>query len=162
MYKNKKKIMILGGFNSARNTILRNMCDKTIQTVAMEYGNTQINDTQIHFFSVPPVDQFKFMYSILSKDLDGAVIIIDKCGLDKFELKLSETFKEENLPYIIITDEKTNELEYNIRDYENVLFSHEITEEDLSEGIDILLKEIDSKKYEKNHTLCSINCETMN
>lgn len=154
MCKDKRKIMVLGGSNAAKKIILSEICDKTIETVAMEYGNALIGDLKIHFFSVPSTGNFKFMYQVLSKDTDGAIILIDKEGLNNDELKTTNTYKENKLPFMIIAEEENKEKNTFKTDLKDIplFYTDKITEENISNGIEILLEMIDSaRNLEKTH-----------
>ncbi|SDS64087.1 GTP-binding protein [Pseudomonas oryzae] len=52
-------------------------CDKPTTTVAMDYGEIQLDDDMVVLYGIPGQDRFDFMWSILAEGALGAVLLLD-------------------------------------------------------------------------------------
>lgn len=97
-----KKIIILGSSGSGKTKILEYLCENTTKTTAMDYGNTVLEGTKVHFFVPSGKERFLFMQEVLSKNVDGAIIIIDSTnGITEIDLKIMNFIKEKGVPRVI-------------------------------------------------------------
>ena len=136
-----KKVMVFGTPSSSKGDIMRRMCSKRVKTVSMEYGTAIIEKTKIHFFSQAEDEKFSFMNKVLSKNLDGAIIFLDKAQ------KMNDT-QLKNIkdvmgcaPYIIFTN-NTNKVgpDLNTTFSAPVIYTNEYQSSKLDNGIKTLLK----------------------
>jgi signal recognition particle receptor subunit beta len=159
-----KKIMILGG-NSGKDIILGRICEKNVETVAMEYGNVHHKKQKLHFFSVPSPERFGFMYHILSKDINGVLVLVEDNGLKTGELEALNLYKQTGIPQVILAYSRSKEnvpldVEENVPlDLEecvppdlglkgniSLIYIDSMNEEDISRGVEMLLEKIDATK----------------
>ena len=97
-----KKVLVFGTSGSMKITALENICSKIVHTIALDYGNTIIEDTKIHFFSPPADEKFEFMSDVLSKNVDGVIIFADKTEvLNETEIMNS---MRKDVPHIVVTN----------------------------------------------------------
>ncbi|MBV2134544.1 ATP/GTP-binding protein [Pseudomonas sp. MAP12] len=52
-------------------------CDKPTTTVAMDYGEIQLEDDMVALYGIPGQDRFDFMWSILAEGALGAVLLLN-------------------------------------------------------------------------------------
>lgn len=52
-------------------------CDKPTTTVAMDYGEIQLDDDMVALYGIPGQDRFDFMWSILAEGALGAVLLLN-------------------------------------------------------------------------------------
>lgn len=99
-----KKVLVFGTTGSMKSTALESICSKIVHTIALDYGNTVIDDTKIHFFSPPADEKFEFMRDVLSKNIDGVMIFADNTEeLTETEIKIMNSM-EKDVPHIVVTD----------------------------------------------------------
>ncbi|HMK53686.1 MAG TPA: GTP-binding protein [Methanobacteriaceae archaeon] len=107
------KIVILGSYNSGKTTTLENLCQKKTKieyngtTIALDYGNTQVDGEKIHLFASPGQERFRFMREILSKGLDGAIVVVDNSlGVTALDMEIMETLTRGKVPYIVFANKQ--------------------------------------------------------
>lgn len=143
-----EKIMILGG-NSGKDIILGRICEKNVETVAMEYGNVPLKRRKLHFFSVPSPEKFGFMYPVLSKDINGALILIEGDGLKPGELEALNLYKQTGIPSVIIACSESKEHvppDVGFKGNISLIYTDFMDEEDISKGVEMLLERIDASE----------------
>lgn len=151
-----EKIMILGG-NSGKDIILERICEKNVETVAMEYGNVHHKKQKLHFFSVPSPERFGFMYHVLSKDINGVLVLVENDGLKPDELEALNLYKQSGIPQVIIAYSESKEsvphdVEENVppdlglKGNISLIYIDSMNEEDISRGVEMLLEKIDAIK----------------
>lgn len=102
-----KKIIILGSSGSGKTTVLEYICTNTIKTAAMDYGNTILNGIKAHFFVPSGKERFSFMQEVLSKNVDGAIILIDSTkGITENDLKILNFIKEKEVHGVIFRNKQ--------------------------------------------------------
>lgn len=52
-------------------------CDKPTTTVAMDYGEIQLEDDMVALYGIPGQERFDFMWSILAEGALGAVLLLN-------------------------------------------------------------------------------------
>ena len=98
-----KKVLVFGTTSSMKSTALKDICSKIVHTIALDYGNTVIDDTKIHFFSPPADEKFEFMRDVLSKNIDGVMIFADSTELTETEIEIMNSM-EKDVPHIVVTN----------------------------------------------------------
>ena len=118
------KIIVTGPFNSDKTEFIRTISDidvvtterkittedqgiKAETTVAMDYGRTKINDDTIYLYGTPGQTRFDFMWEILSKEMDGFIVLVDATDIPSFPdaAGLIDQFSNfVKVPYIIVAN----------------------------------------------------------
>ncbi len=102
-----KKILVLGDSDSGKRTALKHVCNTLIETEAASYGKTTINSKKLQIFSPSSAERFKFMKDILSKNMDGAIIVIDNTqGVTPNCEEMIDFVEEKGAPYIIFANKQ--------------------------------------------------------
>lgn len=112
--RNKEtKIVILGSYDSGKTTTLENICEKMMKieyngtTIAMDYGNIDIDGKKVHIFTTPGQERFKFMREILSQGLNGAIVVIDSSrGFTSTDKNIIKRLNSNNIPYVIFANKQ--------------------------------------------------------
>jgi uncharacterized protein len=149
--KKELKIVVLGSYNSGKTTTLENICQKKTKieykgtTIALDYGNIVIDGEKIHIFGSPGQERFEFMREILSKGLDGAIVVIDSSkGISTVDEAIISKLNSQEIPYVLFA---------NKQDISTSLIEHHLIKSDtpiiptvatsghgVSEGLSTLLK----------------------
>ena len=124
MRKKEIKIVVLGSYNSGKTTTLENICQKKAKieyngtTIALDYGNTMIEGEKIHIFGSPGQERFEFMREILSKGLDGAIVVIDSSkGISNVDETILKKLNNKDVPYVLFANKQdisTSIIEHHI------------------------------------------------
>jgi uncharacterized protein len=124
MRKKEIKIVVLGSYNSGKTTTLENLCQKKAKieyngtTIALDYGNTMIEGEKIHIFGSPGQERFEFMREILSKGLDGAIVVIDSSkGISNVDETILQKLNNKDVPYVLFANKQdisTSIIEHHI------------------------------------------------
>jgi uncharacterized protein len=124
MRKKEIKIVVLGSYNSGKTTTLENLCQKKAKieyngtTIALDYGNTMIEGEKIHIFGSPGQERFEFMREILSKGLDGAIVVIDSSkGISNVDETILTKLNNNDVPYVLFANKQdisTSIIEHHI------------------------------------------------
>ena len=111
--KKETKIVILGSYNSGKTTTLENLCDKKTNieyngtTIALDYGNIKIDGEKVHIFGSPGQERFEFMREILSKGLDGAILVIDsQKGVTSIDEVILNNLNKMDVPYVVFANKQ--------------------------------------------------------
>ena len=107
------KILILGSYNSGKTTTLENICHNKAKveyngtTISLDYGNTQINGKKVHVFASPGQERFRFMREVLSRGMDGAIVVVDNSqGVTALDLEIMETLHQGQVPYVVFANKQ--------------------------------------------------------
>ena len=139
-------IGIFGKTNVGKSSFLNKITNQEIAIVSDIAGTTtDVVEKSMEFLPVGPVnfldtagindntelgtERLKKTLKILERT-DVAVLICDYNGLDNYDKSLINKFKELNIPFIIVVN-KTDIKETKIKDYENVIYTSVINDEDL-------------------------------
>lgn len=111
--KKETKIVIFGAYDSGKTTTLDNLCEKKTNieyngtTIALDYGNTQVNGEKIHIFASPGQERFRFMREILANGLDGAIVVVDNCrGVTDMETEIMSQLDSSCVPYVVFANKQ--------------------------------------------------------
>lgn len=117
------KILILGSYNSGKTTTLENICHNKAKveyngtTISMDYGNTQVNGKKVHVFASPGQERFRFMREVLSRGMDGAIVVVDNSqGVTNLDLEIIQTLHQGQVPYVVFANKQdlnTSQLDLN-------------------------------------------------
>ena len=116
----KLKILVTGPFNAGKTTFIKTTSEvppvlterkimtwkfkvKETTTVAMDYGRVTLDGYTIHLFGTPGQERFNFMLEVLSKGVDGCIILLDGTSRDlQVQLeRFMDIFKGKEIPVII-------------------------------------------------------------
>jgi small GTP-binding protein len=156
MRKKEIKIVVLGSYNSGKTTTLENICQKKAKieyngtTIALDYGNTMIEGEKIHIFGSPGQERFEFMREILSKGLDGAIVVIDSSkGISNVDETILKKLNIKDVPYVLFANKQdigSNAIEHHIIKPETPIIPTVATSgRGVGEGLLILLQMIKNK-----------------
>ncbi len=145
------KIIILGSSGSGKTTTLKHICNDMVKTAAMDYGKTTINGKKVHFFCPSGHERFKFMQEVLSKNIDGAIIIIDSSkGITPTEKEFIEYIKLKRVPYVIFANKHDLKNMPLNNEFKLVIPTVATIGQGIENGLSILLGMIDGKMPLKN------------
>ena len=113
MKKKELKIVVLGSYNSGKTTTLENLCQKKAKieyngtTIALDYGNTIIEGEKVHIFGSPGQERFEFMREILSKGIDGAIVVIDSSkGISNVDETILNKLNNKDVTYVLFANKQ--------------------------------------------------------
>lgn len=118
------KIVVTGPFNSGKTQFIQTISDidvisterkittedrgiKAETTVAMDYGRVKLNDHTLFLYGTPGQTRFDFMWEILSKEMNGFILLVDSTDRPSFPdaAELIEQFTGfVNVPYIVVAN----------------------------------------------------------
>lgn len=95
------KIVVTGPFNSGKTQFVQTSSDipvvstekrvttedqsiKPETTVAMDYGRLNLDGDTLHLYGTPGQVRFDFMWEILSKEMDGFIVLVDATDRPSF------------------------------------------------------------------------------
>ncbi len=96
------KVIITGHFSAGKTQFIKTLTDnavstevpltykeeaveKDLTTVALDYGNIEIDGKKVHLFGTPGQDRFDFMLDVLSKNFDAVIILLDSTNREGIE-----------------------------------------------------------------------------
>jgi small GTP-binding protein len=149
--KKELKIVVLGSYNSGKTTTLENICQKKTKieykgtTIALDYGNIVIDGEKIHIFGSPGQERFEFMREILSKGLDGAIVVIDSSkGISTVDEAIINKLNSQDIPYVLFANKQdisTSAVEHHLIKHDTPIIPTVATSgHGVSEGLSTLLK----------------------
>jgi small GTP-binding protein len=108
----KCKIVIFGAFGAGKTTLIRTLdpesthveadCTGGTTTVALDYGRLQVNGHSVYLFGTPGQERFGFAREIISKGMDGAVLLVDVTSpVDDFIHHLHDSLCAARIPFVI-------------------------------------------------------------
>jgi len=77
-------------------------CTGGTTTVALDYGRLQVNGHSVYLFGTPGQERFEFAREIISKGMDGAILLVDATSmLDDFTKHLYDSLSATGIPFVI-------------------------------------------------------------
>ncbi|MGC9397506.1 MAG: GTP-binding protein [Anaerolineae bacterium] len=122
-----KKILVTGTFNSGKTLFVQTASEipivtterriseaqlakvKEETTVAMDYGQVHIDDTLLHLYGTPGQNRFDFMWSILARDADAFVLVVDSRDRGSWmeAVQILRTLrKQERVPFVVAANKQ--------------------------------------------------------
>lgn len=147
-----KKILVLGDSDSGKRTTLKHVCSNLIETEAASYGKTTINNKKLQIFSPSSVERFKFMKDILSKNMDGTIIVIDNTqGVTINCEEMIDFVEEKGVPYVIFANKQDLNNIPLYTQYPDVIIvpTEAISGKGISKGLNMLLELMEPKYTNK-------------
>ncbi len=113
MAPGRLKIVVFGGFNAGKSTFVhaldteaRHIEARTeggTTTVAFDFGRLTLLGQRIYVFGTPGQERFEFVREILSRGMDGAIIVVDAtAGIDATTLQVYTWLKEKQMPIAVM------------------------------------------------------------
>lgn len=112
MDRSRLKIVIFGAYNAGKSSFIRaidseshhieaNNCDIPT-TVGLDFGRTVINNRKVYLFGTPGQERFEFVREILSRGMDGAIVVADTTrDPDELTERICEFLHSSGHPYAI-------------------------------------------------------------
>lgn len=115
----KCKIVIFGAFGAGKTTLVRTLdpesrhveadCNDGTTTVALDYGRLQVNGVCVHLFGTPGQERFGFARQIISKGMDGAILMVDATSMiDDFTKHLYDSLSSARVPLVVFLNKCGN------------------------------------------------------
>ena len=122
------KIVVTGPFNAGKTAFIRTISDITMvtterrisdpqiaatvkseTTVAMDYGQKRLGDALLHLYGTPGQVRFEFMWSILAKEMDAFVLLVDSTDRASFmdaKQVIRQFRKQAKVPYVVAANKQ--------------------------------------------------------
>ena len=122
------KIVITGPFNAGKTAFIHSVSDiamvsterrisdpavaigsKSETTVAMDYGQKRLGDALLHLYGTPGQARFEFMWSILAKEMDAYVLLVDSTdrgSLMDAKQVMRQFRKQAKVPYVVAANKQ--------------------------------------------------------
>lgn len=122
------KIVITGPFNAGKTAFIHAVSDiamvtterrisdaglatvdKSETTVAMDYGQKRLGDVLLHLYGTPGQARFEFMWSILAKEMDAFVLLVDstdRVSLMDAKQMMRQFGKRAKVPYVVVANKQ--------------------------------------------------------
>jgi uncharacterized protein len=115
----KCKIVVFGAYGAGKSTLIKSIdpesrhveadCPGGTTTVALDYGRVQVNGIGVYLFGTPGQERFGFAREIISKGMDGAVLLVDATGEpDDFTRHLYDSLSSAKIPLAIFLNKCEN------------------------------------------------------
>jgi len=109
MAEGRLKIVVFGSFNAGKSSFIQALDPKSRHieaasnegptTVAFDFGRLTVRDRAVYLFGTPGQERFEFVRQILSRGMDGAIIVVDATtGVDEMTRHLYSRLKDLGVP----------------------------------------------------------------
>ncbi len=113
MAPGRLKIVVFGAFNAGKSTFVRALDSEArhiearteggTTTVAFDFGRCEMHGHKVYVFGTPGQERFEFVREILSRGMDGAVIMVDAAaGVDATTMQVYSWLKEKRTPIAVM------------------------------------------------------------
>ncbi len=111
----KVKIVVFGAYNAGKSSFIRSLdpFSRHIEaenedgstTVAMDFGRVRVGDQNVFLFGTPGQERFEFARKVLSRGMDGAIVIVD-CTRepDRLTLDLFQWLASRGIPVAVMAN----------------------------------------------------------
>ncbi len=110
------KVMVFGKGEAGKSTFIRSVIPNAVniehkgRTVALDYGDLQINGKKIHLFGTPGQARFNVVREVISIRADGAIMIFDgAAGLSNEDIQILREIEELRVPFVGVLNKKARE-----------------------------------------------------
>ncbi len=134
------KVIITGHFSAGKTQFIKTLVnnvvstevpltnkeeknEKDLTTVALDYGNVEIDGKKVHLFGTPGQDRFDFMLDVLSKNFDAVIILLDSTnreGIEKTK-KFIKYFINYKKPLVIACNKQDLDNKFSISEISKML-----------------------------------------
>ncbi len=115
MAEGRLKIVVFGSFNAGKSSFIQALDPRSRHieatssegptTVAFDFGRLQVRDKAIYLFGTPGQERFEFVRQIVSRGMDGAIIIVDATtGVDAMTRHLYDQLKAVGVPLVFMAN----------------------------------------------------------
>ena len=112
MDRSRLKIVIFGAYNAGKSSFIRAIDPESRHieanksnvptTVGLDYGRILIDSRKIYLFGTPGQERFEFVRDILSRGMDGAIVVADTThDLDGLTEAICTTLRDSGHPYAV-------------------------------------------------------------
>jgi small GTP-binding protein len=109
MAEGRLKIVVFGSFNAGKSSFIQALDPRSRHieasskegptTVAFDFGRLQVGNQAVFLFGTPGQERFEFVRQILSRGMDGAIIVVDATtGVDAMTRHLYGQLKALEVP----------------------------------------------------------------
>jgi small GTP-binding protein len=102
------KIVVMGSEDVGKTTLMENLIGKIGKvehngtTVAIDYGNIEIDGKKIHLFGTPGQERFEFMRELTLNGTDFVLLVLDATtGLKQTDKNIISTLCSKKIPYAV-------------------------------------------------------------
>jgi small GTP-binding protein len=111
----KIKIVVFGAYNAGKSSFIRALdpFSRHIEaengdgstTIAMDFGRVRVGDCSIFLFGTPGQERFEFARKILSRGMDGAIVVVDSTrDIDEITRSLFQWLKTRGIPVAVMAN----------------------------------------------------------
>jgi small GTP-binding protein len=111
----KIKIVVFGAYNAGKSSFIRALdpFSRHIEaenadgstTIALDFGRVRVGDCSVFLFGTPGQERFEFARTILSRGMDGAVVVVDSTrDLDEITLHLFQWLRSRSIPVAVMAN----------------------------------------------------------
>jgi len=117
MAEGRLKIVVFGSFNAGKSSFIQALDPRSrhieatskesegATTVAFDFGRLQVGDQAVYLFGTPGQERFEFVRQILSRGMDGAIIVVDATtGVDAMTRHLYGQLKALDVPLVFMAN----------------------------------------------------------
>jgi hypothetical protein len=117
------KVVIMGSEDVGKTTLMENLLgnigkvEHNGTTVAIDYGNIELNGKKIHIFGTPGQERFEFMRELTLNGTNFVILVIDATvGLRQTDRNILNLLNNRKIPYVVfinktdICDKESDEL----------------------------------------------------
>ena len=109
MADDRLKIVIFGSYNAGKSSFIQALDPRSRHieassedgptTVAFDFGRLTVRDKAIYLFGTPGQERFEFVRQIISRGMDGAIIVVDATtGVDEMTRYFYNQLKTLDVP----------------------------------------------------------------
>ncbi len=111
----KIKIVVFGAYNAGKSSFIRALdpYSRHIEaenadgstTIALDFGRIRIGDCSVFLFGTPGQERFEFARTILSRGMDGAVVMVDSTReMDEITEHLLQWLRSRRIPVAVMAN----------------------------------------------------------
>ncbi|MDD1660281.1 MAG: GTP-binding protein [Methanomicrobiales archaeon] len=115
MEDRRLKIVVFGTHGAGKSTFIRCLDpqsrhiealeDDSPTTISMDFGRVVLFRRVIYLFGTPGQERFEFVRTILSRGMDGAIVVVDStAGVDENTYNLCVWLKGQGIPYTVMAN----------------------------------------------------------
>jgi len=143
------KFLVTGSYNAGKTSVMERLIGNIVKvdcngtTIALDYGKLKVNSREVHLFGTPGQERFKFMRDILSKSIDGGVLVVDSTRpLSDYDQEIIREFRSSKIPFVVFANKRDLLDALPLREFDvgvPVIPTIALKGKNLHKGIEILL-----------------------
>lgn len=104
------KIVVFGALNAGKTTFLERASKKKLSmkgsyegmTTSLDFTQLKYNGKTVHLFTTPGHRRFDFMWEVLAKGMNGAILLIDSTvGITEVDREIEGLIESKGVPYVV-------------------------------------------------------------